>query len=55
MVRLFFSNGARANAGEKTTYSVRASFAEIYNEQVYDLLNLQVRAARTVRVALQAA
>ena len=28
-------------SGNGTTYSVRASFAEIYNEQVYDLLNLQ--------------
>ena len=30
-----------SDGGDDTTFSVRASFAEIYNEQVYDLLNLQ--------------
>ena len=35
------ARASAASAGDETTYSVRASFAEIYNEQVYDLLNLQ--------------
>jgi kinesin family member 12 len=39
-VRYAFENIAKVS-GNGTTYSVRASFAEIYNEQVYDLLNLQ--------------
>jgi hypothetical protein len=34
------SGGGVGDDGQ-TTFSVRASFAEIYNEQVYDLLNLQ--------------
>ena len=38
-VRYAFERIAASQEG--TTYSVRASFAEIYNEQVYDLLNLQ--------------
>ena len=38
-VRYAFERIAATQEG--TTYSVRASFAEIYNEQVYDLLNLQ--------------
>ena len=32
---------AQLSTEEKAAYSVRASCAEIYNEQVYDLLNLQ--------------
>jgi len=36
------SGGSGGGGGsDDTTFSVRASFAEIYNEQVYDLLNLQ--------------
>ena len=43
-IRYLFDCISRARQGVgdgETTFSVRASFAEIYNEQVYDLLNLQ--------------